>query len=222
MSTSAYQPDPAVHFFNHPTTPSLYMFMLCYKNGRLAREQIRNVLNADPNSKDWAEFDKYAGNTSPLCKDENSGLMRLGLFFPLPEIVPNVRAGIWRYNYNPRSKELTKLQEDVGSPSGDPTISQKNVGNSIQNLTTTQHDALTIVESQFLSLRLRSRKLVSSPGSGLPPQPRRIYLVGGGSTNKTIASIAGNALGGKEGVFKLDIGGNACALGAAYRAVWAA
>lgn len=33
MSTPHYKPDPAVHFFNHPTTPRLYMFMLCYKNG---------------------------------------------------------------------------------------------------------------------------------------------------------------------------------------------
>lgn len=33
MSTPHYKPDPAVHFFNHPTTAGLYMFMLCYKNG---------------------------------------------------------------------------------------------------------------------------------------------------------------------------------------------
>lgn len=33
MSTPHYKPDPAVHFFNHPTTTGLYMFMLCYKNG---------------------------------------------------------------------------------------------------------------------------------------------------------------------------------------------
>jgi xylulokinase len=28
-------------------------------------------------------------------------------------------------------------------------------------------------------------------------------------------------LGGAEGVWKLDVGGNACALGGAYKAVWA-
>ena len=78
-----------------------------------------------------------------------------------------------------------------------------------------------IVESQFLSLRLRSRELVSSPAKDMPPQPRRIYLVGGGSRNKAIAKVAGEVLGGSEGVFKLDVGENACALGAAYKAVWA-
>ena len=34
MSTPYYKPDPAVHFMNHPTTAGLYMFMLCYKNGK--------------------------------------------------------------------------------------------------------------------------------------------------------------------------------------------
>ena len=73
----------------------------------------------------------------------------------------------------------------------------------------------------MLSLRLRSRELVSSPANGLPPQPRRVYLVGGGSRNKAIARLAGEILGGSEGVFKLDVGENACALGGAYKAVWA-
>ena len=45
MSTPSYKPDPATHFFNHPTTPGLYMFMLCYKNGGLAREYVRNAIN---------------------------------------------------------------------------------------------------------------------------------------------------------------------------------
>ena len=33
--------------------------------------------------------------------------------------------------------------------------------------------------------------------------------------------MAGEVLGGAEGVNRLDIGENACALGAAYKAVWA-
>lgn len=76
----------------------------------------------------------------------------------------------------------------------------------------------------MLSLRLRSRNIVGSPEPNpkdLPPQPRRIYLVGGGSQNAAIAKIAGEILGGVEGVYKLDVGGNACALGSAYKAVWA-
>lgn len=45
-------------------------------------------------------------------------------------------------------------------------------------------------------------------------------MVGGGAVNPAIAELAGQVLGGSEGVYKLDIGGNACALGAAYKAAW--
>lgn len=74
----------------------------------------------------------------------------------------------------------------------------------------------------MLSLRLRSQDLVEPPeDKSLPAQPRRIYLVGGGSRNAAIAQIAGEVLGGVEGVYRLDVGENACALGAAYKAMWA-
>ena len=127
--------------------------------------------------------------------------MKIGLYFPRPEIVPNVREGTWRCTYNPKTKALSASDADWSLPSD---------------------DARAIVESQMLSLRLRSQDLVEPPeDKSLPAQPRRIYLVGGGSKNAAIARIAGEVLGGVEGVYRLDVGENACALGAAYKAVWA-
>jgi xylulokinase len=199
MSTPKYVPDPAYHFFNHPTTAGLYMFMLCYKNGGLAREKIRDALEKPQSGDAWATFNHMAVSTPPLGQQGASDSAKLGLFFPLPEIVPNVRAGTWHYTC---SSDGSNLQES--SSSWDKEI-----------------DARVIVESQILSLRLRSQKLVHSPVDGLPPQPRRIYLVGGGSLNPAIARIVGDVLGGAEGVWKLDVGGNACALGGAYKAAWA-
>ncbi|KAL2866241.1 xylulokinase [Aspergillus lucknowensis] len=204
MSTPSYKPDPATHFFNHPTTPGLYMFMLCYKNGGLAREHVRDAINEKKGDKNpsnpWANFDSVALQTAPLGQKSGSDPMKMGLFFPRPEIVPNVRSGQWRFNYNPTKGSLTETDNGWDRP---------------------LDEARTIVESQLLSLRLRSRGLTSSPGKGIPAQPRRVYLVGGGSKNKAIAKIAGEILGGSEGVYKLEIGDNACALGAAYKAVWA-
>jgi xylulokinase len=115
--------------------------------------------------------------------------------------VPNVRAGTWRYTCSSDGSDLQETQPGPAWSSDD--------------------DARAIVESQILSLRLRSKKLVHSPGDGLPAQPRRIYLVGGGSLNPAIARVVGDVLGGTEGVWRLDVGGNACALGGAYKAVWA-
>ena len=203
MSTPQYKPNPSVHFFNHPTTAGLYMFMLCYKNGGLAREQVRDALNGDSDrSRSWTSFDRTAHSTAPLGQRSPLDPMKLGLYFPRPEIVPNLGAGIRRFHYDPSRKSLRDAD-----PASDWAVPAA--------------DARAIVESQLLSLRLRSRDLVESPGGGLPPQPRRIYLVGGGSCNATIARMAGEVLGGAKGVYKLDVGENACALGAAYKAVWA-
>ncbi|GAM82603.1 hypothetical protein ANO11243_005850 [Dothideomycetidae sp. 11243] len=198
MSTKEYKPDPAYHFMNHPTTAGLYMFMLCYKNGGLAREQIRDQLDR---SGSWESFNSRALSTPPLAQSQPNGLMKLGLFFPRQEIVPNVQAGEWRYRFIPKERKIEQCSND-----------------------TDDSDARLIVESQMLSLRLRSQRLVQPvkdvSGKKLPAQPRRVYLVGGASSNPAIARIAGDVLGGVDGVYKLDIGGNACALGAAYKATW--
>ncbi|KAJ5145733.1 Carbohydrate kinase FGGY N-terminal [Penicillium bovifimosum] len=202
MSTPSYKPDPATHFFNHPTTPSLYMFMLCYKNGGLAREHVRDAINEslkDTPAQPWANFDKVALETAPLGQRSPTDPMKMGLFFPRHEIVPNIPKGQWRFTYDPTTGQLKETTDGWNSP---------------------QDEARAIVESQMISLRLRSKDLTQSPGNGLPSQPRRVYLVGGGSKNKAIAKIAGEILGGVEGVYSLDIGDNACALGAAYKAVW--
>lgn len=204
MSTPSYKPDPTTHFFNHPTTPGLYMFMLCYKNGGLAREYVRNAINeklGEPSTGGpWANFDQITLQTPALGQQKGDDAMKLGLFFPRPEIVPNLPAGQWRFTYNPTTKSLTQVAPETWDQPAD--------------------EARAIVESQLLSLRLRSRGLTESPGVGIPAQPRRVYLVGGGSKNRAIAKLAGEVLGGIDGVYKLDVGDNACALGAAYKAVW--
>ncbi|KAJ5794527.1 Carbohydrate kinase FGGY N-terminal [Penicillium paradoxum] len=202
MSTPAYVPDPSTHFFNHPTTPSLYMFMLCYKNGGLAREHVRDAINEslkDTPAQPWANFDRIALQTAPLGQQKPTDPMKMGLFFPRHEIVPNISKGQWRFTYDSKTGSLKETTDGWNSP---------------------EDEARAIIESQLLSLRLRSRDLTQNPGNGLPSQPRRVYLVGGGSKNKAIAQIAGQILGGVEGVYSLDIGDNACALGAAYKAVW--
>lgn len=228
MITPVYQPDESYHFMNHPCTPGQYMFMLCYKNGGLARETIRDRLPKPqgPNSTPWDEFNKCLLDKPALdlpVDDKGNPIgpnpkAKMGLYFDLPEIVPNIRAGTWRYTVAP-SGDLSTLQEskEPWDPKVDPRI---------------------IVESQALSMRLRSQALVEpqgppSPSAAvtngntngnqpkLPAQPRRIYLVGGGSLNPAIAQVMGSVLGGAEGVYRLDVGGNACALGGAYKAVWA-
>jgi xylulokinase len=202
MSTPKYVPHPTYHFFNHPTTSGLYMFMLCYKNGGLAREKVRDTLPKPKEDNPWANFEELVTSSPPLGQHSSSDPAKIGLYFPLPEIVPNVKAGTWRYTCG--------VENETG------VVEETSKGWKLPD-----DDARTIVESQILSLRLRSQDLVTSPKEGFPAQPRRIYLVGGGSLSPAIARVVGDVLGGVEGVYKLDVGGNACALGGAYKAVWA-
>lgn len=203
MNTPSYKPNPSYHFMNHPTTKGHFMFMLCYKNGGLAREKVRDKLPKPADSSDpWATFNKHVLDTPPLDVRKGGDRAKLGLYFPLPEIVPNIKAGTWRYTC--AASDGSNLTEEKADWAGEA-------------------DARIIVESQALSMRLRSQSLVSQPKSRpeLPAQPRRIYLVGGGSLNPAIARVIGDVLGGAEGVYRLDVGGNACALGGAYKALWA-
>jgi xylulokinase len=201
MNTPTYKPDGSYHFFNHPTTPGNYMFMLCYKNGGLAREKVRDTLpKPEGGATGWENFNKAVLDTPPLDVRSESDRAKLGLYFYLRETVPNIRAGTWRFTCNNDGSDL-KESPTEGWPK--------------------ETDARAIVESQALSMRLRSQKLVYSPRDSLPEQPRRIYLVGGGSLNPAITQVLGEVLGGADGVYKLDVGGNACALGGAYKALWA-
>ncbi|TQV91421.1 hypothetical protein V2A60_008932 [Cordyceps javanica] len=221
MHTTRRAPDGAYHFFNHPTTPGHYMFMLCYKNGGLARERVRDALPAAtapaaaPGGTGWEAFDRAVVETPPLgvFRDgDGEDRAKMGLYFDLRETVPNIRAGTWRFTC--RAADGSDLRE-AAVEDGDETAWPPAA------------DARLIVESQALSMRLRSQKLVRPVARAddprqrlLPAQPRRIYLVGGGSLNAAIAETLGSVLGGADGVYKLDVGGSACALGGAYKALW--
>ena len=132
------------------------------QSGALARERIRDAVSPSPagSSDQWSLFNHHVLHTHPLGASTGSSEAKIALYFPRPEIVPNVQAGTYRYTYTDQKPAVSppsawKIPED---------------------------DARAIVESQLLSLRLRSRGIVTSPSQNpqsVPAQPRRVYLVGG-------------------------------------------
>ena len=66
------------HLLAHPTELRGKIIMLCYKNGALAREEVRDRYSDG----DWRTFNEMVEQTPPGC----DGYM--GLYFPLPEIIP--------------------------------------------------------------------------------------------------------------------------------------
>lgn len=85
----ANDPQPSLegHVFPNPVDPKSYMVMLCYKNGSLTREDVRNQC-AD---KSWEVFAKFLQQTSPL----NGG--KIGFYYKEYEVLPPLPVGFHRY-----------------------------------------------------------------------------------------------------------------------------
>ncbi|KAJ3696159.1 hypothetical protein LUZ60_001536 [Juncus effusus] len=85
--TSEAKPSLEGNVFPNPVNPNCYMVMLCYKNGSLTREDVRNKY-ADQS---WDVFNQYLDQVPPL----NGG--KLGFYYKEHEILPPLPVGYHRY-----------------------------------------------------------------------------------------------------------------------------
>lgn len=148
------------HLLAHPTTLDAQIAMLCYKNGALAREQVRDHY-ADG---DWNTFNQLIEETPA----GNNG--HIGLYFPLPEIIPPNVQGDFLFKINTDSEAPVQVQEI-------PSIAHPRA----------------ILESQFLSIRSRITAIL--PENAPPLQ--RLVVTGGSSANQTIQQLAADLFGMK-------------------------
>ena len=147
------------HLLAHPIESNAQIAMLCYKNGALAREQVRDRHAAG----DWAKFSELVEET-PVGNDGY-----LGLYFPLPEIIPPGVVGEFFFSC-----------KDALSP-GIPTI--------VGVIPSTAHPR-AILESQFLSIRSRISDVLPEDAHPL----RHLVVVGGSSVNQAIMQLAADIL----------------------------
>lgn len=140
--------------------------MLCYKNGALAREQVRDQY-ADGH---WTRFNELV-EQRPVGND---GYM--GLYFPLPEIIPPNVQGSFLFSTSTPSPAITSSMPAAAHPRA-------------------------ILESQFLSIRSRIAAILPPDA----PPLQRLVLSGGSSANAVIRQVAADVFGmrvfvaGKEG-----------------------
>lgn len=91
------EPRPSAtegHIFANPIDPASYMAMICYTNGSLMREEIRDRCAGG----DWAKFSAMLEQTAP----GNDGY--IGFHFRDPEITPSVKkSGIFLFDRNGES-----------------------------------------------------------------------------------------------------------------------
>lgn len=88
---SLSEPRPSAsegHIFANPVDPSGYMALICYKNGSLTREKIRD----DCAGGSWERFNEALARTAP----GNDG--HIGFYVTEPEITPPItRTGVHRF-----------------------------------------------------------------------------------------------------------------------------
>ncbi|XP_042523261.1 xylulose kinase isoform X1 [Dipodomys spectabilis] len=96
------EPTPALegHIFCNPVDPRHYMALLCFKNGSLMREKIRD----ESASGSWSEFSKALQSTEM----GNGG--NLGFYFDVMEITPEMSG---RHRFNAENQEVAAFPGDV-------------------------------------------------------------------------------------------------------------
>lgn len=227
--TDNYNPSSNYHLFKHPTLHNHYMGMICYCNGSLAREQIRDQLLE---SSTWNEFNQILDSQSKFDG-------KLGIYFPLGEIVPTTPAKIYRRcEFDPTTgavnmKSLWDIKNDVcgivdsqalscrvrlafmlahskSSKSATPEIDNNPSENASDSIP--YKDLVHYFPDLSIDGTKITKEMVSS-------HPNRCFYVGGASNNSSIIRKFGTILGPLAGNFKVEIS-NACALGGAYKAAW--
>ncbi|XP_049726838.1 xylulose kinase isoform X1 [Elephas maximus indicus] len=96
------EPTPSLegHIFCNPVDPQHYMALLCFKNGSLMRERIRD----ESASCSWSEFSKALRATEM----GNGG--NLGFYFDVMEITPEI---IGRHRFNAENREVSAFPRHV-------------------------------------------------------------------------------------------------------------
>jgi xylulokinase len=175
LYTSKPCPTSESHTFCHPIIPASYFSMLCYKNGSLTREYIRDIYTKDVT---WKRFNNILNSFKPIES-------QIGFYFLLQEIVPFAK-GIFKFDDNKLIKEFVNENYNVRA----------------------------VIESQFLSMKIRTDKLLKDDYKN-KKKIQKIIVVGGASKNDQIAKVLADVFGVQ--VWR-NQGGNSASMGAAIKA----
>ncbi|KAJ2787371.1 hypothetical protein GGI15_000796 [Coemansia interrupta] len=156
---------PDGHVLRHPVDPERYLAMLCYKNGSLAREWVRDIL--EPECSSWEEFSRVAGRGGRLAP------RAFGFYYPMTEIQPRAQ-GIFRFEQ---------------SDDGDIVVpSSKRRYRRVTAFSPGISDARAIVESQFMSMNVDCRRKTSG-------RLQAVAVTGGASGNALLQQVMADVLG---------------------------
>ncbi|KAJ1836756.1 hypothetical protein LPJ63_000076 [Coemansia sp. RSA 2711] len=155
------------HVLQHPTDPSRYIAMLCYKNGSLARDWVRQrSLGAGST---WTDFSN-AADIVPMAP------MAFGFYYLSTEILPRAK-GVYRFE-----------QHTDGSIVGPSGSTYRQVDRFSSDSTVCWNDARAIIESQIMSMCVDYAHKGSHAMTG-------VAITGGASSNPALQQAIADILG---------------------------
>ncbi|KAI9012525.1 hypothetical protein CLU79DRAFT_770308 [Phycomyces nitens] len=143
------EPTTESHLMAHPIDTTGFMGMLCYKNGSLTRQHIRDIYA----SHDWDKFNKCIQNKA---RDTST----FGFYYWMQEIIPFAK-GIYRFENGKQVQEFS-----------DPSLNVR-----------------AILESQFLSMRIRLGRMTHGG------KMKRLLATGGAAANPHILQVLSDVFG---------------------------
>lgn len=194
-------PTTDSHLLAHPTDSSAYMAMLCYRNGSLTRERVRD----DYAEGSWPKFGDALRRVPAGCKDEKGS--RVMFYWIEQEIIPKAK-GVYRFEGGEEVDEFSGLE----------------YGAKDLNIR-------AVVESQFMSMKIRTTRLLGVPTSAKQtsndgeedfvssPHLRRVLAAGGAASNPALLQLLADIFG--LPVHIMSEGDNSAGLGAALLARFA-
>jgi xylulokinase len=97
-STNPPKRSTDFELLSHPTEEGAQIAMLCYKNGGLAREKVRN----EHAQSSWNKYNERVEGSPP------GNNKTLGFYFPLPEIIPPGVQGEFFYDISDPNSPISK------------------------------------------------------------------------------------------------------------------
>ncbi|KAJ1905320.1 hypothetical protein IWQ60_012309 [Tieghemiomyces parasiticus] len=184
-------PDAHGHVLCHPgalsneinhTGAGRFMSLLCFKNGSLTREWVRDRYT-DGSWERFSNLLRPAQSNHQAPSIEDGAPTQVGFYFRSPEILPHA-AGVHRFVLAANSDDKHLTIEAIGRAQVDefPTDAHDESAVSRANVR-------AIVVGQALNMRY----YVAQKGLPLPPQ--RLVAVGGAATNRAILQVFADVFG---------------------------
>ncbi|CAO1637329.1 unnamed protein product [Parajaminaea phylloscopi] len=201
-SSEASSSSAAAHEGDYIDTHNRYFNMLVYKNGSLAREAIRDQYNDGS----WDKFDEAVRGGWPSGSSSKPDSM--GFYWLKEEIIPPNAKGTHLYK---RSGSGSAAGWQEAQTFERPEVSH----------------AQAIVASQLLSFKSRVGAILDADGDSVANSSSsgllRIHASGGASSNMTLLQTMADVMDCDlvKPSNEKEQAGNACSVGAAFKARWA-